>query len=121
MVVNALGPALLALLALIALASGLSGPLLFRGLSAVYLVAAVYFGLLSVRQQRELSAGGQLVFTGSLNAAVWAGSLLAHAIQLVNLLGFPAGPSLGVFLLGLWVLLVVAGVQFVALLFLVLR
>ena len=121
MVVNALGPALLALLALVLLETGVSEPLLWRLCSGVYLSFAIFFAALSLRHQRELSEKGELLLEGALNTGVWAGAFLAHALQLVNLIGFPAGPSLGLFLLGLWVLLLMAGVQFVALLFVVLR
>lgn len=121
MVVNALGPALLALLALILLRASFPEPLLWRLCSAVYLAVAAFFGLISLRHQRELAAADQLIFPGALNVGVWLGAFAAHAIQLVNLIGVPSPPSIGLFLAGLWVLVAVAGVQFVALLFLVLR
>jgi len=53
-----------------------------------------------------------------IRRGLWGGSFLAHAVQLSNLIGFPAGPSVGILLLGLWILLVMAAIQFVALLFL---
>lgn len=121
MVVNALGPALLALLALVLAEATMPEPLLWRVCSAIYLAVAVFFGLLSLRQQRALASSGELIFTGPLNVGVWLASLAAHLVELLNLVGFPLPPSLGLFLLGLWILLAVAGVQFVALLFLVLR
>jgi hypothetical protein len=121
MVINALGPALLSLLAIVLAELGMGEPALWRACSGVYVAAALFVGLLSLRHQRALSRAGELVFTGVLNASVWGGSFLAHAIELSNLLGYPAAPSAGLFLLGLWVLLAVAAVQFVALLFLVLR
>jgi len=119
MVVNALGPAMLALLAIVLLAGDVREDIVWRACSAIYLAAATYFGVVSLRQQRKLSASGELLFRGSLNAAVWSGAMLAHAIELANFVGVGPAPSIAVFLGGLWVLLAVAGVQFVALLFLV--
>jgi hypothetical protein len=121
MVVNALGPAVLALLALILLAGGMAEPGLWRLCSGIYLAGGAFFGWASIREQRRLSESGQLLFTGALGNAIWAGSFAAHAVELVNLIGFPLGPSLAVFLFGLWILLAVAALQFVALLFSVLR
>ncbi|MCA9510757.1 MAG: hypothetical protein R3E88_11190 [Myxococcota bacterium] len=121
MVVNAIGPALLSLLAIVVLAGGVPEPVAWRLCSGVYLAVALFFGLLSVRQQRRLASSGELLFTGALNAAVWSGAMLAHALEVANLAGVLGGPSLALFLGGLWMLLAVAGVQFVALLFLVAR
>ena len=121
MVVNALGPAVLALLAMILVESGMAEPGVWRLCSGLYLGVAAFFGWASVREQRRLSQSGELLLTGALGIAVWTGSFAAHAVELVNLIGFPVGPSLGVFLFGLWILLAVATFQFVALLFSVLR
>lgn len=121
MVVNALGPALLALLAVVLQQLAVPEATLFRSCSAVYLVVAVFFGVLSIRQERSLASTGDLLLPSALRRVLWAGSALAHLVQLSNLVGWPLAPSLGVFLLGLWVLLCMAALQFVALLFLALR
>ena len=121
MVVNALGPAMLALFALILVEAEVSEPLLWRICSGVYLAVAVFFGSLSLRQQGELQRSGDLLLSKTLYATFWTGAFVGHAIQLVNLIGFPAGPSMALFLAGLWMLLAVAAAQFVALLFVVLR
>lgn len=117
MVVNALGPALLALLAAILFLLNVPESLLLRICSGLYLVVAVFFGVVSLRRERTLAIAGELVLPTVVSRGLWTGSILAHLVQLSNLVGFPAGPSVGVFLLGLWILLVMAGIQFVALLF----
>jgi hypothetical protein len=121
MVVNALGPALLALLAVVFQLLAVPEPGLWRLCSGLYLGSAAFVGVLSLRQERSLARAGELVFAPSLSRPIWAGAFLAHLVQLSNLIGFPLEPSIGVFLLGLWMLLLLAGVQFVALLFLALR
>jgi hypothetical protein len=121
MVVNALGPAMLALLALVLAQVGVPEPALWRLCSALYLIGATYFGWLSLRHERQLAQAGELLFTRGLNGMAQVGVVLAHAVELSNLIGFPAAPSAGLFLLGLWLLLALAAFQFVALLFLVLR
>jgi len=121
MVVNALGPAILSLLAVVLAQVGVPEPGLWRLCSAFYLAGGAFFGALSLRHQRDLSRTGQLILTRSLHYALWIGSFVAHAIELSNLIGYPWPPSAGMFLLGLWVLLAMAGLQFVALLFLVLQ
>ena len=50
-----------------------------------------------------------------LLTTVWIGIFVAHAIELSNLIGFPASPSAGVFLLGLCVMLAMAALLFVVL------
>jgi len=121
MVVNALGPALLSLLAGLLVVTGFPRPLLWQLGSGAYLAVAVFFGLLSLRQERELARSGELAFGPGLHYAFWTGTLAAHGIQAWNLLGLSGAPSAGLFLVGLWVLLLVAAVQFVALLFSLLR
>jgi hypothetical protein len=121
MVVNALGPALIALLAAVLFMLSIPELLALRVCSGLYLLAATFFAALSIRRERTLSRAGELVLPGLLSRGLWAGSFVAHLVQLTNLVGFPAGPSVGVFLLGLWILLLVAAIQFVALLFLTFR
>lgn len=121
MVINALGPALLALLAAVLLQLDLPADLLLRLCSGLYLLVAAFFAVLSLRRERALASAGELVLPPGLSRGLWAGSVLAHLVQLSNLVGYPAGPSVGVFLLGLWILLLMAAIQFVALLFLALR
>jgi hypothetical protein len=121
MVVNALGPALLALFAFVLQLLGVPEPALWRLCSGLYLVVAVFLLLLSLRQERELKQSGELLLPKTFARAMWGGALLAHVVQVSNLVGYPTGPSAGVFLLGLWVLLSLAAVQFVTLLFLSLR
>jgi len=121
MVVNALGPALLALFAFVFQLLGVPEPALWRVCSGFYLIAAAFLTLLSLRQERELRQSGEVLLPDSFGRVVWVGAFVAHAVQLSNFVGFPAGPSVGVFLLGLWILLSLAAVQFVTLLFLSLR
>jgi hypothetical protein len=121
MVVNALGPALLALLAVVLQLLAVPEPALWRLCSGLYLGSAVFVGALSFREERSLARAGELFFAPSLSRSIWTGAFLAHLVQLSNLIGFPLEPSIGVFLLGLWMLLLLAGIQFVALLFLALR
>lgn len=115
MVVNALGPAILSLLAIVLAQVGIPEPGLWRVCSGLYLAGVTYFGALAVRHERALTRGGQLVFTRGLNYTVWIGIFVAHAIELSNLIGFPASPSAGVFLLGLCVMLAMAALLFVVL------
>jgi hypothetical protein len=121
MVINALGPALLALLAAVLHQLDFSQHLLFRTCSGVYLLVAAIVAVLSMRREKTLAAESASVLPPRVSRALWFGSLLAHLVQLSNFIGYPADPSVGVFLLGLWMLLVVAAVQFVALLFVSLR
>lgn len=120
MVLNAIGPALLAMLAVVLYLLGVPESLLLRACSAVYLATASYFVALSLRRERTLATSGELVLPRGLGRAIWGLALIAHLVQISNLIGFPAGPSVGVFLLGLWILLLMAAIQFVALLFLAL-
>ena len=117
MVINALGPAILSLLAAVLLALELPEALALRLCSGIYLVGALLSGLLSLRYERVLSRTDSHVFPPALNRGMWGVSLLAHAVQVANLVE----PSIGLLLLGLWLLLSVAAVQFVAMLFLVLE
>ena len=121
MVINALGPALLALLAFVLWRLAVPEPLLWWICSGTYLGTAAFFSLLSLRQERALRGAGADLMPRALSGTFWAGASLSHAIQLVNLVGYPAAPSDGMFLLGLWVLLVIAAAQFVFLLFASLR
>jgi hypothetical protein len=121
MVVNALGPAILALLAAVLGELEIPHDVLFRLCSGLYLLVAAFFGVVSIRQERVLRKGGELALPTRLSNGLWVASLLAHLVQLSNLVGYPAGPSVGVFLLGLWILLTMAAIQFVALLFVSLR
>lgn len=121
MVINALGPAVIALLAAVLLEVGLGEAEATRLCSAVYLVLAAFFAVLSRRREVVLAQRGDLVLPRSIGVGLWTGSFVAHGIQLANCVGFPADPSVGVFLLGLWVLLSMAAAQFVALLFLTFR
>jgi len=99
----------------------ISGAALARICSAIYLVFAPVFAGLSLRRERTLASSNELVLPASIGRGLWTGSGIAHLVQLSNLVGFPAEPSLGLFLLGLWVLLLMAAVQFVALLFISFR
>lgn len=121
MVVNALGPALLVLLAVVLLQLDLSEEVVLRTCSGIYLVVAAFSAASSALRERRLGQAGELVLPTTLSRSFWVGSMLAHLIQLSNLTGVPAGPSLGLFLLGLWILLCIAAAQFVALLFLAFR
>lgn len=121
MVVNALGPAILALLALVLAQVGVPQPGLWRLCSGVYLAGAAFSGMLSLRYERDLIRAGQLILNRGLNVGIWIAVFVAHAIELSNLIGVPAPPSAGLFLLGLWTLLAIGAFQFVALLFVVLR
>lgn len=117
MVVNALGPGLLGLLAVVLYVGDVPEPILLRICSAIYLVAAVFFALLSLKRERSLASEGGLVLPPLLGRAIWVGAILSYGVHLGNL----AVPELGLFLLGLWILLCMAAVQFVALLFLAFR
>jgi len=121
MVINALGPALLALLLAVLMRFPLSEVALARIGSAIYFMTAPVFAILSLRRERILASAGELVLPKSIGRALWGGSVVSHAIQLANLAGYPMEPSIGLLLLGLWVLLAMAGVQFVALLFISFR
>lgn len=121
MVINALGPALIALLAAVLFLFDLPEVLLFRFCSGSYLVLATFFAALSLRRERTLANAGELVLPASISRGIWIGASIAHLVQLSNVIGYPAGPSIGVFLLGLWILLLMASIQFVALLFLSFR
>jgi hypothetical protein len=122
MVLNALGAALMAVFAFVLQRLEVPEPSLWRVCSAAYLLGATYFVIISVRQQRELSVAGEaLLLPTALHRVIWGGSILAHLLQLSNFIGFPAPPSEGLFLLGLLVLIVLASIQFVALLFLALE
>jgi hypothetical protein len=121
MVVNALGSALLALFAFVLQLLGVPEPALWRVCSGLYLFVAVFLTLLSFRQERGLRQSGEVLLPNSFGRVIWVGAFSAHAVQVCNLVGFPAGPSVGVFLLGLWILLSLAAIQFVTLLFLSLR
>lgn len=121
MVVNALGPALLALLAAVLHQLAIPQDLLFRFCSGLYLLVAVFFATLSLRRERALASTGSLVLPTGLSRGLWSGSMLAHLVQLSNFVGYPVDPSVGVFLLGLWILLLMAAIQFISLLFLAFR
>ena len=121
MVVNALGSALLALFAAVLHLLEMPRDLLFRICSGGYLLGAAYFAALSFRRERVLASAGALVLPAGLSRGLWVGSGIAHLVQLSNFVGYPAGPSLGIFLLGLWILLFMAAIQFTALLFLAFR
>jgi hypothetical protein len=121
MVVNALGPALLAMLAVVLFELGLAEATVVRICCGIYVSIAAFFVVLSIRRERHLASAGELLFPPLLTRAIWGGSSIAHLILLATLIGFPFGPSVGLFLLGLWVLLGIAATQFVALLFLAFR
>jgi len=121
MIANSLGPALLALLAVVLLELHMPEPAVWRVCSGLYLAVAFVAGVASAREEVRLAGEGALVFPPALRRTFWAMSGLAHLSQLVNLVGVPFGPSAGLLLLGLWVLLALAGLQFTALLFVTLR
>lgn len=121
MISNSLGPALLALLAVVLLELAVPQPALWRICSGLYLAVAVVAGVAAAREEVQLAGEGALVFPPALRRTFWAMSGLAHLCQLVNLVGVPFAPSVGLLLLGLWVLLALAGLQFTALLFVTLR
>jgi hypothetical protein len=121
MVINALGPALIALLLAVLMRFELSEVALARIGSAVYFATAPAFVALSIHRERALSSAGELVLPRWIGRTLWTGAIVAHAIQLANLVGFPMEPSIGVLLLGLWVLLGMASMQFVSLLFIAFR
>ncbi len=108
---NALG---LALLAAVLLALGLSETAAVRACSGLYVGAAGFFIVLSLVRERALVGAGEEMLPRAIRGALWTGAALAHGVQVAVLVGFPLAPSVGLFLLGLWILLVVAGAQFVS-------
>ena len=121
MIVNALAPGLLALFPVVLDLLGVRPPALWRWASGLYIVGAPLFVWLSLRQERALSRTGRLVVPRVPSNVMWAVATSVHLIQLLNLIGWPLPPSAGLFLLGLWVLLCLAGAQFLTLIFLYLR
>jgi hypothetical protein len=121
MVVNTLGPAVLALLAVVLVELGIPEPGLWRLCSGLYLVGAAGGVAASLLREREIAQSGEVAMSPGFRRVGWGMSIVAHGIELVNFIGYPAGPSLGLFLLGLWVMVALGAVQFVVLLFSTMR
>lgn len=121
MVVNTLGPAILALLGVVLLELDVAEPGVWRLCSGVYVAGAAVAFVTALQGQRDVVRSGDFVVPKWFTGLGWGLSAIAHSIQIVNLIGVPFGPSAGVFLLGLWVLVSLGAMQFVALLFSSLR
>lgn len=118
MILNAVGAGFLALLPSLVVALGASEPLVWRLSSAVYVVSVVLLTLpLAISQAIEVRG----LLARGLSSAFWTLSAAAHLVQLSNAVGFPFAPSFGGFLLGLMLLLGLAGIQFVVVVFRLLR
>jgi len=121
MVINTLGPAILALLAVVLLELRVPEPGLWRLCSGIYLAGGAVGVVTSLQRERAVAKSGDRVVPAWFTRIAWGMSAVAHSIEAVNLVGFPVGPSAGVFLLGLWVLVALGAMQFVAILFSSLR
>lgn len=117
MILNSVTAGFMALLPFLVAALGASGSAIWRISSGTYVAGLFPMLPLATRQARDVSSRIQSPY----HKTFWSVSLVAHVVQLANLVGYPYPPSYGGFLLGIDLLLALAGAQFVVVVFRLLR
>ena len=120
MIVSAVGPGFLAFVPIVMFRLGLDPADVWRAASATYVVTTIGFAVpiaLLQRRNHQGRVNGQR--SAWLSYGLWSLVVVAVLANLVNAFGIPspAVPSVGPYLLGLWLTLAVSGMLFVTMVF----
>ena len=118
MLINSLGAAGLAVIPVTLHALGIEAPLLWRVASAAH-VAMMLAGTLPAAfvQSRRLEKPERAQISSLVHGFGWAVAAAVFAAQGLNLVGWPASPAAGPYLLSTALMLILGGVHFIGLLF----
>lgn len=118
MIVSAVGPGFMAFVPILLFRLGIEPAEVWRSASGFFLLTTAGFALpialLQRRNHEEMVEGQRATL---LSYGLWTMIAVAILGNLANVLGIPAEPTVGPFLLGLWLTLSVSGMLFVAMVF----
>lgn len=122
MIISALAPGFLAFVPLLMFHFGLDGPNLWRISSTIFIIGAIAIAWPITRLQHRHKANPEGGYRPKLlPPLLWSLLLLALLSNLINVTGIPLASAVGPYLLGLWLTLLISGVQFVIIVFNVLH
>ena len=118
MIVTAVGPGFMAFVPIVLFRMGVEPADIWRGASGAYVLTTIGFALpIAVLQRRNHQEVVVERTSPTLSYGLWALVAVAVLANLSNALGMPAASSVGPYLLGLWLTLVVSGTLFVTMVF----
>ncbi len=110
-------PVFYAVLPILIASLGVREPEVWRVSSAVVMVVSIALWSTVMVSTRHLPADERVPDTRLVGNLGWLLGLLALVCHIVNILAWPIAPSAGLFLLGVWLVILVAAVIFVSLIF----